>query len=530
MAANRKTLIAFAVSFLLLFAFSQKSLATIYEWNNFTKPFTKQLYVTGFIDVEVDLPDFIIKNYREIPLVLEHSGVGFATSYNVRISGTLTINEQDLSQRYRFGYKGWTEEPIRLLIKTKDLKTGLNKLHFNRTSTYSWGSAYKIYKMYFDLPDIEKIGAISSKSATPSDIDRKKPKSLTPKVQKDITPPEIIITSHDITRGIRPLQNQKTVRISGRAYDENGIVEITVNNKDATFDQAGNFETDIYLKLGKNQIVVSAMDIYENRAFKEFTLTRVASKTPSKAKSVKATAGNYYALVIGNNNYKYLKKLQTAKKDAMKVAEILKLRYGFDTKLLLDADRDGILDAVNEFRKILKQDEPFLIYYAGHGSFDKIAGKAYWLPVDAQKDSDKNWIIVDTITSNIKRISSNHVLIVADSCYSGTFTRTTSLAKLGSAQKRRVYLNKMQTKKSRTLLASGGNEPVSDIGGEGNSVFAKAFLAGLTNMDLDEFTAEELYIQYIKEMVAGSSEQTPEYNIIRNSGHEGGDFVFKREN
>jgi hypothetical protein len=30
-------------------------------------------------------------------------------------------------------------------------------------------------------------------------------------------------------------------------------------------------------------------------------------------------------------------------------------------------------------------------------------------------------------------------------------------------------------------------------------------------------------------MVAGSSEQTPEYNIIRNSGHEGGDFVFRKK-
>ncbi len=234
--------------------------------------------------------------------------------------------------------------------------------------------------------------------------------------------------------------------------------------------------------------------------------------------------------MIGNNNYKYLRRLETAQNDAGKVAETLKLHYGFDTNLLLDADRDAILDAIDDFRGILKQDDQFLIYYAGHGSFDKIAGKAYWLPVDAQRNNDKNWIIVDTITSNIKRISSNHVLIVADSCYSGTFTRTSSLAKLESAQKRRVYLKKMQAKKSRTLLASGGNEPVSDIGGEGNSVFAKAFLAGLTNMDLNGFTAEELYIQYIKEMVAGSSDQTPEYNIIRNSGHEGGDFVFKRKN
>jgi hypothetical protein len=357
----------------------------------------------------------------------------------------------------------------------------------------------------------------------------KKPIPPVQKLQKDTTPPEIVITSHDTYRGIKTVENTKKVTITGRAIDKNGIVEITVNNKNATFDEPGNFETDVYLKMGKNQIVVSAMDIYENRARKEFTLTRVASQAPSKAKPVKAAAMHSYALVIGNNNYKYLKKLETAKNDAIKVAEILKLRYGFDARLLLDADRDAILDAVNDFRRILNQDDQFLIYYAGHGSFDKIAGKAYWLPVDAQRNNDKNWIIVDTITSNIKRISSNHVLVVADSCYSGTFTRDSSLAKLESAQKRRVYLKKMQAKKSRTLLASGGNEPVSDIGGEGNSVFAKAFLVGLTNMDLDEFTAEELYIQFIKEMVAGSSAQTPEYNIIRNSGHEGGGFVFRKK-
>ena len=145
--------------------------------------------------------------------------------------------------------------------------------------------------------------------------------------------------------------------------------------------------------------------------------------------------------------------------------------------------------------------------------------------MDAQSDSDTNWIIVDTVTSNIKRMPSMHVLVVSDSCYSGTFTRR-AVADLGTTEKRKRYLQKMQSKKSRTLLASGGNEPVSDIGGEGHSVFAKAFLVGLQSMEKKEFTAEELYSMYIKEMVAGSSEQTPEYNIIRNSGHEGGDFVF----
>ena len=86
----------------------------------------------------------------------------------------------------------------------------------------------------------------------------------------------------------------------------------------------------------------------------------------------------------------------------------------------------------------------------------------------------------------------------------------------------------MLKKKSRTLLASGGNEPVLDDGGDGHSVFAAAFLNGLSKIEKDYFSAEELFYSHIKEQVAGNADQVPEYNIIRNSGHDGGDFIFRR--
>jgi hypothetical protein len=421
------------------------------------------------------------------------------------------------------------KKTFRVNVDSKFLTAGTNTLNFRSDHHSIAYYGIDILELHFDFAGMEDIKTYLAQKKT--DTRSKSHTSVQPqkKIAIDTTPPKIIITSHDTSRGIKTVQDAKKVTVRGTAIDKNGIVEITVNGKDAIFDETGTFEAGIYLAMGENKVVVNAMDIYENRANKEFTITRVALKTSSKEKFVNAGEGEFHALVIGNNNYKYLKKLKTAKNDALKVAETLNLQYGFDARLLLDADRDAILDALNEFRGILEQDDRLVIYYAGHGSFDKIANKAYWLPIDAQRNNDKNWIIVDTITSNIKRISSNHVLIVADSCYSGTFSRTSSLVKLKSAQKRRVYLKKMQTKKSRTLLASGGNEPVTDVGGEGHSVFAKAFLTGLANIDLKEFTAEELYIRYIKEMVVGSSEQTPEYNIIRNSGHEGGDFVFKKK-
>jgi len=87
----------------------------------------------------------------------------------------------------------------------------------------------------------------------------------------------------------------------------------------------------------------------------------------------------------------------------------------------------------------------------------------------------------------------------------------------------------MRSGVARTLMASGGNEPVVDGGGRGHSVFAQALLDGLRGMGEKVFTAGELFHQYIEERVAGKSEQTPEYNPLRNSGHESGDFVFVRK-
>jgi hypothetical protein len=83
--------------------------------------------------------------------------------------------------------------------------------------------------------------------------------------------------------------------------------------------------------------------------------------------------------------------------------------------------------------------------------------------------------------------------------------------------------------KSRTLMASGGNEPVADGGGGGkHSVFANALVRGLQEMERRQFTAAELFRSHVEEAVAGRANQTMEYNPLRDSGHESGDFIFMR--
>jgi hypothetical protein len=152
--------------------------------------------------------------------------------------------------------------------------------------------------------------------------------------------------------------------------------------------------------------------------------------------------------------------------------------------------------------------------------------QAYWLPVDAQTDSRVNWISASTITEEIRAYSSAHVLVIADSCYSGALTRSGSISI--NPREREAYLRKLLESPSRTLMASGRDEPVADDGKDGHSIFAYALIESLIQIEEQEFTALELFERYVQPVVAGGSEQVPQYNVIQNSGHEHGEFVFSR--
>jgi Caspase domain len=256
----------------------------------------------------------------------------------------------------------------------------------------------------------------------------------------------------------------------------------------------------------------------------------MASKTSREAKTeivglespTDTGFGRYYALVIGNNNYQHLPKLQTAQNDAKAVAQILGQNYGYRVNLILDARRADILIALGNLRKTLIETDNLLIYYAGHGWLDEEGNEGYWLPVDAVKDNEVQWVSNASITTVLKAMPAKHVLIVADSCYSGKLARG-----LHIKRKTSNYHARMASKRVRSVIASGGLEPVSDSGGKGgHSIFATAFIEALkANEKIIDST--ELFTQ-IRRPVIINSDQTPEYADIRKAGHEGGDFLFVR--
>jgi len=231
--------------------------------------------------------------------------------------------------------------------------------------------------------------------------------------------------------------------------------------------------------------------------------------------------GNYHALVIGNDQYKHLNPLSNAVNDAKDVATLLKSKYQFNVNVLTNATRDEIVSALSKLRNTVSASDNILVYYAGHGIRDEAVDEGYWLPVDAQDNDQVHWISNETIMRSVKGMNAKHVMIVADSCFSGTLTRGVTIA-----DKSPGYIIKMVNQKARTVLTSGGLEPVSDSGGGGNSIFASSFLR-ILDENKGVLEGNQLFTK-IRKQVRQNSDQTPEYGLIRKAGHDGGDFLFVR--
>ena len=153
----------------------------------------------------------------------------------------------------------------------------------------------------------------------------------------------------------------------------------------------------------------------------------------------------------------------------------------------------------------------------------------YWIPYEAVKGRYITYLSSVEIGQELARLKARKILVVADSCFSGTFLRGSepelNAADLEAAQRKETIV-KEQRKKTRLLLSSGAKEPVLDGGGSGHSVFARAFLTGLEEMPEQAFWVGELYNKYIKERVSGNAPQSPQ--LLNMSGHEGGDVILYR--
>ena len=148
-----------------------------------------------------------------------------------------------------------------------------------------------------------------------------------------------------------------------------------------------------------------AVDRQGKRAMLEFFLEPEtgAGRGRDRRRRSAMNLGNYYALLIGNQKYEKLTALSTPEADVTDIAPILRDRYGFKVKMLLNATRYEMLTELNKLRDTLTEKDNLLIYYAGHGELDPATQTASWLPIDADPKNDSNWISSDDLTARSGR-------------------------------------------------------------------------------------------------------------------------------
>ncbi len=321
----------------------------------------------------------------------------------------------------------------------------------------------------------------------------------------------------------------------GRVTAAAGLLRLLVNDRPVTPAENGLFQALVPVGETGSRATLSAIDRQGKRVVVELDLVPENAPAPPPAAPgagvPKLDYGDFHALIVGNNAYRNLQSLDTAENDAREFAELLESKYGFKTRLLLNADRYQLLSALSGLRAELDEKDNFLLYYAGHGWLDHKIQRGYWLPIGAEQENSANWISTFDITDHLSLLPARHVLVIADSCYSGALTRS-SLARLeaGMTPEARVHwLEKILGKRSRTALTSGGLQPVPDGGGGGHSAFAKALLDVLGD-NLEVIEAQRVYREVAARVAFAAQamelEQVPEYAPIRYSGHEAGEFLF----
>ncbi len=134
--------------------------------------------------------------------------------------------------------------------------------------------------------------------------------------------------------------------------------------------------------------------------------------------AVLAAAERRVALVIGNNDYQNLPKLEKAVNDANSVAAELK-KVGFEVSSFTNIPQKKMNQAINEFVQKIAGGGVGVFFYAGHGV--QIDSQNFLIPVDMDSprtDSDvaDQAVSVPRLQDKVADAKAKYVLLVLDAC------------------------------------------------------------------------------------------------------------------
>jgi hypothetical protein len=337
------------------------------------------------------------------------------------------------------------------------------------------------------------------------------------RTDKDQSAPMIYISNpSNISKTDRVTIYADILRLSGTVIDESGIQQLKVNGLIVPIKENGSYVINLPMNVGENPVAIEAKDLNQNISLKKFIVER---KNQDGSVYDVGVAVNYL-LVIGINNYSSWPELNNAVADADTIKKVLTSRYKFDeanVTILLneEATRSNIYYKLRSYIEKITPKDNLMIYYSGHGYFDKLLSEGYWVPVEGLKGDESSYIPNSQVLKIIENINSQHTLLVADACFSGSLFASST----------RGFSENVEKYKSRWGLASGRLEVVSDGEQGTNSPFSKGIIEFLMTNQSNKVPISDM-VQFVKKKVAETSDQTPVGNPLKVAGDEGGEFIF----
>src|SRR6202140_389660 len=140
-----------------------------------------------------------------------------------------------------------------------------------------------------------------------------------------------------------------------------------------------------------------------------------------------AHAQKRVALVIGNNDYKNVPKLQKAVNDPRTMGETLK-QLGFSVMVAENQTRQAFSETLLAFDKAVGPGDTAFFFYAGHGF--EIAGQNFLLPTDVPAASEGQEelvrdasVLADRVIERLQNKKVRTAILVFDACRNNPFER-----------------------------------------------------------------------------------------------------------
>jgi hypothetical protein len=230
-----------------------------------------------------------------------------------------------------------------------------------------------------------------------------------------------------------------------------------------------------------------------------------------------AHAEKRVALVIGNNDYRNVPKLQKAVNDARTMGDTLR-QLGFSVMVAENQTRQAFSQSLLAFDKAVEPGDTAFFFYAGHGF--EIAGQNFLLPTDVPAASDGQEelvrdasILADRIIERLQNRKVRTAILVFDACRNNPFERNGTRAVAGGGglapmtQLPEGVFSVFSAGPRQTAL-----DRLSNNDDNPNSVFTRTFAKELTQPGLNLVQVAQRTRRLVSEMAETvSHKQIPVY-------------------